>query len=159
MAFEALIGADRVRVDVIARSKKHALEMAADLLCAAYEDLSVKVVFNALVAREKLGCTSLGHGVALPHASIDLVETGTAAALRLKQPLSFGDDGAPVSLIIALIIPGSGQGANNDLLQLACDRLSEGDFRRQLMQAETADQLHAALRGGNPAERVHEAAG
>jgi PTS system nitrogen regulatory IIA component len=159
MALDALVSAERVRVDVVARSKKHALEMVAELLAGAYPGLSGNAIFDALVAREKLGCTSLGHGIALPHAALASVETGAVATLKLREPLNFDDDDGSVNLIVAMVIPATGQGVSNDILQQACDLLSEGDYRHQLMQAQTAAQLYAALRGELPASQVRQASG
>ena len=158
MAFDALLRADRVRVDVIARSKKHALEMAAEIISDALDTLNANDVFDALVAREKLGCTSLGHGIALPHAALDGVDTGIAVALKLREPLTF-DDGESVSLIIAMVIPLGDHNASSGFLQSACDALGNRPFRRQLMDADSAQELYAALAGDVPEGGVREATG
>lgn len=146
MTMDALASAERVRIDVVASSKKRALQIAAGLLAGAFDGLSENTIFNALVAREKLGSTSLGHGVALPHAAIRGIQTGAVAALKLKEPLVFDSDSTPVSLIVALVIPATEQGTGNDILQHCCDLLSQGDYRRHLLEADTSTQLYDALR-------------
>lgn len=146
MNLQALVSVDLLRVDVSVRSKKHAIEMAAGLLAGELEDVSANRLFDALIARERLGCTALGRGVALPHAAIEGIEHSVGCVLRFANPIPFDDDDpTPVSLIFALVVPGRTQGANNDDLQLACDFLSQGEHRRALLAAATPADMFAAL--------------
>jgi PTS system nitrogen regulatory IIA component len=159
MALDALVSVDRMRVDVVARSKKHALEMAADLLASAYRDLSGNDIFDALAAREKLGCTSLDHGVALPHAAFKSVDSGAIAVLKLREPVAFGGDDRPVGLIFAMVLPALRQGADNDILQQACDLLTQGEYRRALTEAGTPIQLYNVVRGESLSANIRQASG
>ena len=160
MKLHALVGADRVRVDVVARSKKHALELASELLASAYANISSNTLFDALIARERLGCTTLGQGLALPHAALATVDTSTAAIIKLLEPIAFDDDDdTPVSLIVAMVIPTKTQSAENDELAQVCQLLSNGEHRRQLLAAQTQAQLFTALRSPPPAAHLKEALG
>lgn len=160
MKLHALVGADRVRVDVAARSKKHAIELASELLATAYTNMSSNTLFDALIARERLGCTTLGQGVALPHAALPSVDTSAAAVIKLIEPIAFDDDDdAAVSLIVAMAIPSKTQSADNDELAQVCQLLSNGEHRRQLLAAQTPAQLYAALRSPPPESNLKEALG
>jgi PTS system nitrogen regulatory IIA component len=96
----------RVALDVHARSTKHLLDLAASQLALDLPHLSVEPIFDALLARERLGTTAIGGGVALPHGRLALVQAPTAAVLRLDEPLDMGAaDGRGVDLVIVLLVP------------------------------------------------------
>ncbi len=146
MNLQALVSVDRLRVGVAVRSKKHAIELAANCLAESLQDVSANRLFDALIARERLGCTTLGRGVALPHAAVEGIEDSVGCVLKLAEPIVFDDDDpTPVGLIFALVVPSRTQGAHNDDLQLACDFLSRGEHRRALLAATSAEELLAAF--------------
>jgi len=61
-------------------------------------------VFDSLFAREKLGSTGLGQGIAIPHGRIKGLKEATGAFLRLAVPVPFDSpDGKPVSLLFVLL--------------------------------------------------------
>ena len=70
MKLSDILSPDCIRLDVDATSKKRVLESASRLLADSDESLSPRQVFDCLIAREKLGSTGLGHGVAIPHARL-----------------------------------------------------------------------------------------
>jgi nitrogen PTS system EIIA component len=66
MTFKSLLQPGRVLSNVEARSKKHALDILSELLSSA-ADLDQGDVFQSLISREKLGCTAIENGIAIPH--------------------------------------------------------------------------------------------
>ncbi|MBS7456742.1 PTS sugar transporter subunit IIA [Coralloluteibacterium stylophorae] len=128
-----------------AADKDAALARVADLL----EDDPGRrpLVLDALRAREEVGSTGLGHGVAVPHARLDLGEDcrPAAAFLRLQQPLPFGaPDGEPVDLILALNLPRHCR-EHLELLAEVTERLGDADLRARLRQAPDAATTIALL--------------
>ena len=92
----SILPASQVLVDVDATSKKRAFEEAG-LLFESLHGLSRAMVADSLFARERLGSTGLGHGVAIPHGRIKGLKTPMAAVLSLRQPIGFdAPDEAPV---------------------------------------------------------------
>ena len=86
-------------------AKKRLFEEAAQLLENEAE-LPNTNVFDCLFAREKLGSTGLGQGVAIPHGRHACVKKATGAFIRTKEPVAFdAPDGKPVSLIFILLVP------------------------------------------------------
>jgi PTS system nitrogen regulatory IIA component len=145
MNLKALVSAQCACVDVAARSKKHVIELAAHKLAPRFNDVKPNLLFDALFARERLGCTALGRGIALPHAAIESVNQPAACVMKLDDPIRYDDDETLVSVVFALIVPSTTQGADNDILQYACDFLSRGDRRRALLAAQTDQALLDAL--------------
>ena len=158
MNLQTLVSVDRLRLDVPVRSKKHAIQTAAGILANDLEDISANRLFDALIARERLGCTALGRGIALPHAAVDGLDKSRGCVIKFTDPIEFDDDTAPVSLIFALIVPARAQGAENDDLQRTCDFLSHGEHRRSLLGAATIGELFDAL-GEKGAPPLREATG
>lgn len=107
MDIVTLLSMDRVSCERELSSKKRAFEKLADLLSlAGHEDgFENEAVFNALIAREKLGSTALGNGIVLPHASLK-VPYAKAALLLLEEGIEMDTpDKKPVHLLLALIVP------------------------------------------------------
>lgn len=105
------------------------------------------VVLDALRAREEVGSTGLGHGVAVPHARLDLGEEcrPAAAFLRLESPVAFGaPDGEPVDLILALNLPRHCR-EHLELLAEVTERLGDAGLRTRLRQAPDAAAAMAVL--------------
>ena len=92
-------------VDLQASSKKRLFEQAG-LLFENHDGIARSLVFDGLFARERLGSTGLGQGVALPHARIRGLKDAQGALLRLAQPVPFdAADGIPVNLAFVLLLP------------------------------------------------------
>lgn len=160
MNLQALVSAERACVDIAARSKKHILELAAHKLAPCFPTLGPNQLFDALIARERLGCTALGRGIALPHAAIASVTEAAACVLKMREPVRYDDDDQGlVSVVFALVVPSATQSAENDVLQHACTVLSLGERRRAMLAATTDLALYAALSETDAASDLREATG
>lgn len=93
-------------------SKRQVLQLLAEKAGTAL-GIDGHDVFETLVAREKLGSTGLGNGIAIPHGKIDGIEGVTAVFARLEQPVDFeAVDDEPVDLVMMLLAP-TGSGADH----------------------------------------------
>src|SRR5205085_11026242 len=84
----AILPAVDVLVDVDATSKKRVFEQAG-LRFENQQAIARAVVTDNLFARERLGSTGLGHGVAIPHGRIKGLKSPQAAVIRVQQPIAF----------------------------------------------------------------------
>jgi len=106
MISEQLVSPSRVLCNVHARNKKHSLEIMSELLSSPNPDIANEDIFSKLIARERLGCTSLGKGIAFPHCRIPGIQNNCGALMKLSQPVDFDSaDGVSVDLIFGLILP------------------------------------------------------
>ena len=106
MKLAEILSPDCIRLDSDATSKKRVLELASQVLADTDEALSQRQVFDCLIAREKLGSTGLGQGVAIPHARLAGLDRTIGVFLRLPRGVDFdAPDGVPVDLIFALLVP------------------------------------------------------
>ena len=106
MKLSEILSPDCIRLDSDASSKKRVLEIASQLLADTDKSLSQREVFDCLIAREKLGSTGLGQGVAIPHGRVAGLDRTIGVFLRLPGGVDFdAPDGAPVDLVFALLVP------------------------------------------------------
>lgn len=105
MDFAKLLKPEAVKVSGSVSSKKRLFQVIGDLTETVY-DLDSGRVTDALRAREALGPTGVGRGVALPHARLDGLETVVGAFILLEKPIDFSAvDREPVDIAFALFAP------------------------------------------------------
>ena len=142
-----ILPAPQVLVAVEATSKKRAFEEVG-LLFETMHGLSRALITDSLFARERLGSTGLGHGVAIPHGRIKGLKAPMAAVLKLAQPIGFdAPDEKPVNLLIFLLVPEAATQKHLEILSEIAELLSDGDMRESLRNAESAEQLHLLIAG------------
>lgn len=106
MKLSEILSPDCIRLDSDATSKKRVLESVSQLLADTDEELSPREVFDCLIAREKLGSTGLGQGVAIPHGRLAGLDKTIGVFLRLPKGVDFdAPDNEPVDLVFALLVP------------------------------------------------------
>jgi PTS system nitrogen regulatory IIA component len=144
----------QVLVHVDATSKKRAFEEVG-LLFENLHGLNRALVTDSLFARERLGSTGLGHGVAIPHGRIKGLKAPMAAVLQLAQPIGFdAPDEQPVSLLIFLLVPEAATQKHLEILSEIAELLSDTALRAQLNASATSAELHdliANWRSAQPA--------
>jgi len=127
-----LLAPDDVRLDLEVSNKTQLLEQVAILL-AARHGLPQSVVLEGLTAREQLGSTGVGHGVAIPHARMSQCATAAAVFVRTKFAIPFdAPDGKPVSVFLGLIVPNKASERHLQLLATAAGMLGDRNFRDKL---------------------------
>ena len=126
-------------------SKKAALEDASEIVAASHPDMAARRIFEELLARERLGNTCLGEGVAIPHCRMPC-ERPAGALLRLAPPLDFEAlDGRPVDLVFALVVPGGEQQRHLELLGALAGVLNSAANREALRRADDDAELRETL--------------
>ncbi|MGI3746490.1 MAG: PTS IIA-like nitrogen regulatory protein PtsN [Janthinobacterium lividum] len=124
-------------------SKKAVLQYIASMIGKQVPDLDEQVVFESLIAREKLGSTGFGNGIAIPHCRLKGCSTPVSAVLHLERPIDFDAiDGAPVDLLFVLLVPEAATDAHLELLRQIASMLDQADVRKRLRGAKTDEELY-----------------
>jgi PTS system nitrogen regulatory IIA component len=106
MQIAEILTPDRIQCKVVCKSKKDSLDILAKSIANGDASLTQTEVFNCLLARERLGSTGLGHGIAIPHGRLKHSNITIAAFLQLKNGINYDAvDEQPVDLLFALIVP------------------------------------------------------
>jgi PTS system nitrogen regulatory IIA component len=145
MQISSILKPEAVRVIGAASSKKRLFQEVADIAQTAY-GLDAQATVEALLDRESLGPTGVGHGVALPHARLDTVSEVCGVFLILDKPLDFGAvDRQPVDITFALFAPEDAGVEHLKALALVSRTLREQSFCTKLRANHEAATLYTIL--------------
>lgn len=154
MLISDLLSPESIRCDVHSSSKKRLLEIISEELARDSDDLSAREIFESLCARERLGSTGLGHGVAIPHGRIKGNRPIRASFIRLKKPLPFDSiDGEPVDLLFAMTVPENCGEDHLKLLAHVAELFSDRELLQALREAENPSAMLQLLSDPSSADR------
>ncbi|MCU1715642.1 PTS IIA-like nitrogen regulatory protein PtsN [Pseudomonas sp. 5P_3.1_Bac2] len=143
---ESILTPGRALVGVAGGSKKRVLEQIANLVARELPDLDGQDIFESLIAREKLGSTGFGNGIAIPHCRLPGCTAPISAVLRLDAAVDFDAiDGMPVDLLFVLLVPQEATDAHLELLRQIASMLDRSDVRNNLRQAASSEALYQAV--------------
>ena len=145
-----LLKPENVFSSLEASSKKRLFELVGQALQAS-EGVAAKEVFESLSSREKLGCTALGHGIAIPHGRIKGLKETACAFVRTKEPIDFdAPDSVPVDLLFILLAPAAASDLHLQILAELAQMFSEKDMRDRMRSAPDAEGLYQLIREWTP---------
>lgn len=148
MNFAKLLKPEAVKVLTSASSKKRLLAEVGELAESAY-DLKSGLVLECLLAREALGPTGVGHGVALPHARIEGLDEVVGVFVLLDKPVDFNAvDRQPVDIAFALFAPENAGVEHLKALALVSRTLREQSICTKLRANPNPSTLFAILSEG-----------
>ncbi|CDZ94337.1 MULTISPECIES: PTS IIA-like nitrogen regulatory protein PtsN [Pseudomonadaceae] len=143
---ENILTPGRSLVNVPGGSKKRVLEQIAKVIGQDLPELDPQSIFESFVAREKLGSTGFGNGIAIPHCRMPGCEAPLSAVLRLDAPVDFDAiDGAPVDLLFVLLVPEAATDEHLELLRQIASMLDQEEVRDRLREVTTDQELYQAV--------------
>lgn len=140
-------------------NKQDVLEMCAQFFCEstrsgentgtvgdhALPALSADLLLQSLLARERLGSTGLGNGIAIPHCRLKTIDRVMGALITLAAPIDFDAiDGKPVDIIFILLAPAQALQEHLNALAALAELCNHAEFRQSLRAATDSDQLYRA---------------
>ena len=143
---ETILTPGRSLVNVPGGSKKRVLEQIANLIGKEVAGLDTQDVFESLIAREKLGSTGFGNGIAIPHCRLKDCKAPVSALLHLDSPVDYDAiDGAPVDLLFVLLVPEAATDAHLELLRQIASMLDRKEVRDKLRSAPSSEALYQVV--------------
>lgn len=140
-----ILPAANVVVDLEVGSKKRVFEQAG-LLFENNHGIARATVYDALFAREKLGSTGLGQGIAIPHGRIKGLKEAIGAFFRLTTPVPYeAPDGLPVNMLFVMLVPEAASERHLQLLSELAQMFSDRAFREALAAAPDAATIHRSF--------------
>ncbi len=150
----AILPASNVLVDVDATSKKRVFEHVG-LLFENQHAVARATVTDNLFARERLGSTGLGHGVAIPHGRIKGLKNPLAAVIRVQHAIPFdAPDDESVTLMIFLLVPEAATQRHLEILSEIAEMLSDRELRERLKTESPAAKVHELIANWEPLKSV-----
>jgi len=145
MDLSKILKPEAVKVVSSASSKKRLLHAIGEVAESAY-NLNASHVVEALLERENLGPTGVGHGVALPHARLEGLDSVVGAFVRLEKPVDFNSvDRQPVDLAFALFAPENAGVEHLKALALVSRTLRESTICTKLRANQDTQTLYSIL--------------
>ena len=145
LSIQSILTPELTLCGVPGTSKKRVLELIAATVAQQNPELDENQIFNNLIARERLGSTGIGQGIAIPHCRLENCTHVIGMLVTLTQGIPFDAiDNMPVDLLFVLIVPQEATSEHLELLsQLAerfnnrglCDKLRQCGDDRTLYQA------------------------
>jgi PTS system nitrogen regulatory IIA component len=141
----SILPVTQVVAPMAATSKKRVFEEIG-LLFENLHGLNRSLVTDSLFARERLGSTGLGHGVAIPHGRIKGLKSPMAAVVQLEQAIVFdAPDQQPVKLMIFLLVPEVATQKHLETLSEIAEMLSDPELRHQLFISTSSQDVHGRI--------------
>lgn len=147
MNISDIISPDRVICDLDVSSKKRVLEQLSDMLASnSSASLISQDVVDSLLARERLGSTGIGYGVAIPHGRVKNTDHAIAAFAQLHEGVDFdATDNQAVDLLFALLVPEESTEEHLQLLAQLAEMFSDEEFRAQLRATKDSQAIYNLL--------------
>ncbi|MBB71956.1 MAG: PTS fructose transporter subunit IIA [Legionellales bacterium] len=143
MNLKTILTEDRTIAGAEIDSKKRAIECAAQLVCDFVPSLELSQILKPLFARERLGSTAIGSGVAIPHCRIPGLQETMGVLLTLRNGIDFGSiDKQPVNIVLTLLVPEESSDDHLKLLAHLAEHFSQDAFREKLLQAQDNQTLY-----------------
>lgn len=145
MLLESILSPQRTYCGAPGGSKKRVFESVADFVCNDVDCLDSDELFTALNAREQLGSTGIGHGIAIPHCRTKNCTCTTGALIKLEQAIDFDAiDDKPVDLLFVLMVPEEASDEHLQTLSTLASLFNQPEFCKQLRQANSNEALYNA---------------
>ena len=141
----SVLSPQSIVLDLEVNSKKRIFEEVGEWLTVQCGVLA-QDVFESLFAREQLGSTALGHGVAIPHGRLGDLNRAVGYLVRLKSPIPFdAPDDLPVDLLFVLLVPKNATEVHLQVLSSLAHFFSSKEHRDWLRQAHDVPSVYERL--------------
>jgi len=139
---DQVLTADRVYSGSFGASKKRVLQTLAERMAESLNGVSDVDLFDQLIARERLGSTGLGQGIAVPHCRLANIDRPVAALAKLDEAVDFeSPDRKPVDLLFALVVPEAATEDHLNLLAAVVERFNDSSRVDTLRNARSTEEL------------------
>ncbi|WP_338516428.1 PTS IIA-like nitrogen regulatory protein PtsN [Alteromonas gracilis] len=146
MDIQAIVSLDRTECAVQCNSKKRILEIIADIAAKNNEHIEQATVLNSLLARERMGSTGIGNGIALPHGRLAGLDRVIAIVVTSTPAIDFDAlDEKPVDIFFALLVPEEQTEGHLQTLATVAGKLSNKETIKAIRRATTSDDILSAL--------------
>jgi PTS system nitrogen regulatory IIA component len=134
---------ERTQLGAQCSSKKRVIEYVANFLADQIPDAQADDLYEHLIAREKLGSTGIGEGIAIPHSRLSECEDTVGALFLLETPVDFDSiDREPVDIVFVLLVPTQATDQHLQTLSMLAQKFNQPSFRDCLRGANSTQALY-----------------
>ncbi|MEW6990286.1 PTS IIA-like nitrogen regulatory protein PtsN [Colwelliaceae bacterium 6441] len=147
MNFTDLLNENCTLCAVHANSKKRILEILCEKACESFENYNTYNLLESLMAREKMGSTGIGNGIAIPHGRLADSDKVLVVIATTQTPISFDAiDNRPVDIFIALFVPEENCQQHLSTLQSIAKIFSDKQVCKQVRKCQNNAELFNLLK-------------
>lgn len=144
MQLSNFLSPERTLCNLQGVSKKRFLTTISEHLASTTPGLDADSIYNALLAREKLGSTGIGNGIAIPHCRVEACRQATGALVKLSEGIDFDAiDSQPVDLLFVLLVPPEETAEHLRVLGTLARLFHEDEFCRTLRACQSNEELYS----------------
>jgi len=146
LSIQSILTPELTLCGVPGTSKKRVLELIASQVSQQNPELDENQIFNNLIARERLGSTGIGQGIAIPHCRLENCRHVIGMLVTLTQGIPFDAiDNQPVDLLFVLIVPQEATSEHLELLSQLAERFNNRTLCDKLRQCGDSQSLYQAI--------------
>ena len=146
MKISDILSPKNVLLNIECNSKKATIELLAKNLADSNNGISQVEIIDCLTAREKLGSTGLGNGIAIPHGRLKYCKKAIASFVKLNNGVDYETvDKIPVDLVFALIVPQESTVEHLNILAILAKTLSNQETISKLRKSRNQAEIFALL--------------
>lgn len=143
ITIEEILSPGLTRKSFPGSSKKKVLEHISETIAEAHPSLTSHQIFENLIARERLGSTGIGQGIAIPHSRLEECEHVIGCLFTLDEKVAFDSiDNQPVDILFVLIVPAEASSEHLELLSQIAEKFNDASFCEKLRHANNDEELY-----------------
>lgn len=138
-----ILTSERTQLGASCTSKKRLMQHISQFLADSIQDAEPSEIYERLIAREKLGSTGIGEGIAIPHSRLAECHETIGALFLLDTPIDFDSiDRKPVDIVFVLLVPEEANEQHLKTLSMLAEQFSQSSFRERLRDARSTSELY-----------------
>lgn len=148
ITIEAILSPELTQTGLPGGSKKKILQEVATQISRQFPNLEEDVIFENLIARERLGSTGIGQGIAIPHSRLENLDQVIGCLFTLEEKIDFDAiDNKPVDILFVLIVPLEATSEHLELLSQIAEKFNKIDFCDEIRSASNGQELYKKVIG------------
>lgn len=145
MQIKSILSESLTFAQIEGTSKKRVIDTIAQTFAEHFDNIDASSLFMQLVAREKLGSTGIGGGIAIPHCRFPTNGRTLCACFTLAEPIDFDAvDHDGVDIVFAMVVPEESEENHLETLASLAAALQNKDYVKRLRGAPTPHELYEA---------------
>lgn len=142
ITIKSILSPELTQTGLPGSSKKKVLEEVARRIAVQFSDLEENNIFNNLIARERLGSTGIGQGIAIPHSRLEGCNQVIGCLFTLEKKIPFDAiDNESVDILFVLLVPLEATSEHLELLSQIAEKFNDAALCHRLREAKNGQEL------------------
>ncbi len=146
ITINSILSPELTQTGLAVGSKKKVLQQIAHLVSKQHPQLEENIIFDNLIARERLGSTGIGQGIAIPHSRLENCHQVIGGLFTLENKIPFDAiDNQDVDVLFVLLVPNEATSEHLELLSQIAEKFNNPTFCDNLRACTSNDELYQTI--------------